>query len=504
MGDFIQKKAGGNMSNSHDDSMLNPPTSVIEQDFSVERIDIFLDNPSKYFNFSLTQMMGLSRTHLDSLHIAGLKRRFDQFRGTLPMLDKLANSEEISAINQLDDVLPLLFGHEVYKSYPASFLENGQYSQLTAWLNKLTTIDLSKIDVSSCRSIDDWLTTLSRESPMVVVHTSGTSGTLSFLPSTKSDWSRYIEQFAVLYFQRFGQSEPGPKVPLNIDCIYPFFRYGALSHIAINQAASDAVAGDESRFHTAYPGRLSADLLLLAAKRRAAKAKGLPDVEISPELAARRDEFDAQQRDMPNHIANFFDTLRTKLAGKQVFLVSASNMLHSLAVDGLKQGMKRIFSPNSVIATGGGGKGSVLPEDWQETIKAFFGAENLFVVFGMTEMLGQFITCEHGHYHAVPWIIPFILDADTNQPLPRQGTATGRFAFYDLLADTRWGGFISGDQVTLDWDSACPCGRTTPFIVGKIQRLSEVRADIGEEKINCAAAPDDYAKALDFVSESVV
>ena len=146
----------------------------------------------------------------------------------------------------------------------------------------------------------------------------------------------------------------------------------------------------------------------------------------------------------------------------------------------------------------------VLPDNWQETIKEFFGAENLFLVYGMTEMLCPFTSCEQGHYHSGPWVIPFILDPETNQLLPRKGIVSGRFAFYDLLPDTRWGGFISGDHVTFDWDTCCPCGRTTPFITGKIQRMSEIRPEESEEKINCAAAPEDYAKALEFVTEDSV
>jgi hypothetical protein len=123
-------------------------------------LDRFLEDPSAHFGHSLTRMMGNSRADIDSLQLAGLKRRFTQFRGRLPMLDKLAERQRIHSINQLDDVVPLLFGHEIYKSYPASLLEKHRFTELTRWLSKLTTLDLSKTDVSACHCIDDWLITM--------------------------------------------------------------------------------------------------------------------------------------------------------------------------------------------------------------------------------------------------------------------------------------------------------------------------------------------------------
>ena len=42
-----------------------------------------------------------------------------------------------------------------------------------------------------------------------------------------------------------------------------------------------------------------------------------------------------------------------------------------------------------------------------------------------------------------------------------------------------------------------------PHVVGNIRRLSETRGDQGEEKLSCAAAPDAYADALDFLNEGM-
>lgn len=136
------------------------------------------------------------------------------------MMDKLADLQNVNAIEKINDVLPLLFDHATYKSYPSSLLEKHKYPQLTTWLGKLTTIDLSTVDVSKCRSIDDWLITLNRETPLAVCHTSGTSGSMSFLPWSKVEWNQLLESFAMLYCEDYG---PQIRLPLDLDCIYPFF-----------------------------------------------------------------------------------------------------------------------------------------------------------------------------------------------------------------------------------------------------------------------------------------
>jgi hypothetical protein len=399
-------------------------------------------------------------------------------------------------------VVPVLFDHAIYKSYPTALLDQHRYADLTAWLNRLTTFDLSGLDVSACRSIDDWLLTLGRDTPLAVCHTSGTSGSLSFLPWAKSEWLRMFGAYPVLFFQEFGGPAVQLPVPLNLPCVYPFFRSGGMSHTVANDAIVQVIAGSEERFHAAYPARLSADLLLLGARLKAAGARGRVDLAAGPELAARRGEFEALQRDMPAHVARFFAEMRSRFAGQRVFVLATSNMLFTMAQNGLAQGISGVFAANSVVITGGGGKGLDLPADWRETVRRFLGVESIHDCYGMSEMAGQFISCELGHYHAVPWIVPFVLDPADGRPLPRRGRVSGRFAFYDLLAHSRWGGLVTGDGVTLDWDGGCPCGRTAPYLLRDIHRLSGAARDGEDDKVNCADTGETYAEALEFVGQT--
>ena len=58
----------------------------------------------------------------------------------------------ITELDAAEDVVPLLFQHSVYKSYPASLLERNRFTQLTKWLDRLTTHDLAGVAVGDCEA----------------------------------------------------------------------------------------------------------------------------------------------------------------------------------------------------------------------------------------------------------------------------------------------------------------------------------------------------------------
>jgi len=111
---------------------------------------------------------------------------------------------------------------------------------------------------------------------------------------------------------------------------------------------------------------------------------------------------------------------------------------------------------------GGGEKGVVLPDNAEQVIREFFGVDRMGSSYGMTEMNAMMIACDHGHYHVQPWVAVYQLDVETGRPLPRQGVQTGRAAFFDLTQDGTWGGIVTGDRITVDWDTPAPAGARRP------------------------------------------
>jgi hypothetical protein len=142
----------------------------------------------------------------------------------------------------------------------------------------------------------------------------------------------------------------------------------------------------------------------------------------------------------------------------------------------------------------------VLPENYMEVIKEFLGVDEIQEGYGMSEISAFHWACAEGRYHVQPWVIPFLLDPDTSEPLPREGRQTGRAAFYDFLNRSHWGGIISGDEVTVDWSTPCPCGLASVPIEHDIMRYSE-KQGVEDDRITCSATQEVNDEAVAFMRE---
>ena len=466
-----------------------------------QKTKLLLTNPAKLVNYSQLAWHQLPRAEVQAMQLCGLQQRFADLRERIPVLKKLADAEGIEHIEQLDDAVPLLFEHTVYKSYPPSLLEKRSFAQINKWLAKLVTPEIGEAvmaaDVSACQGLDDWFETMDKAVPALrISHTSGTSGTLSFLPHGVREFEKTFEIRRLFAWNMDGPDTPRPE----LHTAYPYYRKGYLSHVRANEFMIKVLLPDESHFHAAYPSTLSTDMLHLGAKIRAAYAKGTLDrLDISPELLARKKQFDELQMEAPQHLATFFERMASQLKGKQVYIGATWNLLHNMAKAGLECGLENVFHADSYISTTGGAKGVVQPEGWREDVLRFTGAKALHETYAMSEVIGgSHARCEHGHFHLAPTVIAYLLDPDTSKPLPREGRVTGRAAFFDLGADVRWGGFITGDEITIEWDKPCACGRPSQYVVGPIQRYSEKNG--GDDKITCAATEDSHRGAMDFLN----
>lgn len=466
-----------------------------------QQTHLLLNDPAALAGHCHHTWSQLPRAEVDALQLAGLKQRFGQMRERIPVLKKLADGEGVERIEQLDDVVPLLFEHTMFKSYPPSLLEKNNFAAINKWLSKLVTPEIAEAilaaDVSACQGLDDWFETMDRAVPQLCIsHTSGTSGTLSFLPNSIREYEKACEIRRLFAWKMSGPDSPRP----DMHTAYPYYRKGYLSHLRGNVVMMKLLLPSDANFHTAYPDTLSSSVLHLGARLRAAHAKGTLDrLAISPDMLAKKKAFDEQQARMPTDLSAFFERMATQLKGKRVYIGGTWNLLHNMAKAGLERGLENVFHPDSYIATTGGAKGVVQPEGWREEVLRFTGAQRINESYAMSEVVsGSHLRCEHGNYHFAHTAIPFVLDPETSKPMPREGRQTGRAAFFDLGADVHWGGFITGDEITVEWDAPCTCGRPSRYIVGGIQRYSEKNG--GDDKITCAASEQSHREAMDFLS----
>ncbi|HLY54570.1 MAG TPA: hypothetical protein VKS60_03370, partial [Stellaceae bacterium] len=172
------------------------------------------------------------------------------------------------------------------------------------------------------------------------------------------------------------------------------------------------------------------------------------------------------------------------------------NMFYDVAARSRGEPRRAVFSDDSVLQTGGGAKGMVPPADWKEVVAAFFGTK-IVMSYGMTELNGFSLQCDHGRYHVPPWVILTLLDPETSRPLPGNGVRTGRAAYFDISMQGAWGGLITGDRVTADWDTSCACGRSSIHLAMDVERYSALQG--GNDKITCAATPTAHAEAMDYL-----
>jgi len=460
----------------------------------------FASTPAEFFGHSWYAMHHVPVDELRHLQLSALRMRFAELRDAIPVLTTMADESAISAIESLDDVVPLLFQHSVYKSYPISLLVKNKFTALTRWLDRLTTADLRNVDVSGCDSIDSWLEILDTETDLRVMHTSGTSGIMSFLPRSTSEWD---QMYAALRCGLFQFSDPlgagGRHDNEYFNLIWPLYRHGRSAIMRMPEMGLTHLLGSEDRLHALRPGRMSSDAMFLAGRLRAAQARGeLDQLEINPALRARRADFEREQREMADSMPRFLDHVVEDLRGERVWLLATWNVLYSIAKAGLDKGLTNVFSTESLVTTGGGAKGAVIPDDWQDTVKTFMGVEQIQRSYVMSEITAMNKMCEHGRYHFEPWIIPFVLDPGDGRVLPREGEQTGRAAVFDLMPESYWGGFITGDEVTASFEE-CRCGRTTAHLAPTIERFSEKQG--GDDKITCLASEEAHRAALDFLSE---
>jgi hypothetical protein len=455
------------------------------------------DDISQFVYKSWDEMFSMSRQETEAFQLGAARRRFEALAPQVAALKDQADQNGVTKLNSLSDLIPLLFNHTVYKSYPMSLLEKNRFDMLTKWLSRTTSIDLSGVDVSKVDSIDDWMGALEAQTPLQMYHTSGTTGKLSFIPRTTLERDMMSHSYLHGFSRGFG-SEPSTRLghdDLRLPVIYPSSRHGRYVAQRMVKFMTEAVAPAPDQCYTLNDGTLSADLVSLSGRIRIAQAKGEVakfKMSESHRVAMKRYMEDIARR--PQEMSEFFNRMVDHLRGKRVFIFGTTNIIYQAAAAGLARGIDHVFTADSVACTGGGGKDVVLPPDWPQQIHKFTGIPHWRMNYAMTEMIGMFTGCPQGRYHATPYTIPFVLDPETGVELPRNGIQTGRLGLLDLLAQTYWGGIITGDMVTIDWDSGCPCGRKGAFFHDTIARYATNVT--GDDKITCAATIDNTDAAL--------
>src|SRR3546814_2531504 len=88
---------------------------------------------------------------------------------------------------------------------------------------------------------------------------------------------------------------------------------------------------------------------------------------LSPSLLARRDQFAILERERPRAMKEFLTNIQVRFGGRDVYLFGFWPLLSDWAEEGLAQGVRGLFGPNSVLVTGGGTKGRQFADGWRRS-----------------------------------------------------------------------------------------------------------------------------------------
>ncbi|MFW9991828.1 MAG: hypothetical protein ACFFD4_07190 [Candidatus Odinarchaeota archaeon] len=455
------------------------------------------NEPETWLSKSLEENFSLDSSELETLQLYWIKNRFNTLKTSVPALQALVEKQGVTDFQEINDFSTVLFTHKVYKSYPLNLVEKNRFDQLTKWVDKLTAHDLSSIDMKGVKTIDDWLARLD-ENGMFIFHTTGTTGKLSFLPRSVKEKSVWINAFYKYLEALTGDLEiKNTKMPV----FFPAYRTGRHVGARVLGYFGPELAGSEEEYHSLFNYPMSADFMSLAGRLRAAQARGdLKKLDMIRALVKSKGELIKMKKKRPQMMREFFNKMVQDYKGQRVFVMAPVTDLLQVALEGQKAGVSHVFAPNSVLLTGGGLKGFDAPDNWKQLLKDFYGVDRLYEGYGMTECISFNPICKHGNYHIFPWNIPFVLDEDGN-PLPRKGVQTGRIGFFDLLAETYWGGFLTGDKVTIHYRD-CGCGWKGHWVEDNITRFSDLSGE--DDKISCAGSQEAYNQFLDFVVDDTV
>jgi hypothetical protein len=448
--------------------------TIVGQLDAVEQLDRMLDDGSRDpFR---------PEEEVAPLQLEAARERFAQQRGRIRVLDARATDTGVDEIRTLADLVPLLFSHTTYKSYPETFIRKGRWAAMLTWLGTVSAYPLDDVDISNVNDIDDWIAALWKADHPVYV-SSGTSGKVSILPMSQLDrknigrfigrvlaWPDTVPQRNDYRFYQLGPAK-GPNRQIdNFTMLVERFadpskvRVISDEPLKISAISRAAELRQKMMEGTATPGEIEA-FELEAVERSAPMLGALRD--MAHEIVEQRHE-------------------KMMVYG---FWSQHWQILEEARKTGVGDGE---FHPDTVIGAGGGAKGFAMPDDFADQILRFYGDVRRHRGYSMTEMTQVFYQCPEGRYHRPAGIIPLVLDSTGERLAERDGDMVeGRFGYMDLNVEGRWGGLITGDKVQMDYGATCPCGRPGPTILDTIVRYK----DLGDEdKITCAGTFDAYVR----------
>ena len=417
---------------------------------------------------------------LRELQLRAAQELLEERIAQVPLLARRVASLNLTRLERFEDLVPLLFAHTTYKSYPQALIDQGKWDRLLAWLRTVAAFDPCGIDMHGVENIDQWIDRL-WAGGFEILATSGSSGRCSLIPRGPAD--RAVQRRQLQHAMAWGGLMPGER--------RAFFalapRRGPNMFIVVLEMLAEMYARpDAIHYLSDVPLKVSEVSRAAQLRKRMADGAAQPgEIEAFERELAERGRAGAAALERLADVLVAHRREPVYVSGQWAQHLSIIARARELGVgDGE-------FHPRSYVAAGGGVKAIKLPPDYKEQVRRFYGAVLSGRQYGMTEISQLSPACAHGRYHVPPAVVVLLVDGPGEALLNREeGVATGRFAFLDLAVQGRWGGLIAGDRVEVDF-SRCACGRIGPTIADTIERWAPPGED---DYIGCAGTLESYVR----------
>ncbi|WP_317931922.1 hypothetical protein [Halioxenophilus sp. WMMB6] len=442
----------------------------------VNRLTQLVDEDSRY---------DIPHHEVQYAQIAAINERFQSRKDQIKLLGHRADQSGIKEISRLEDVVPLLFPHTAYKSYPESFLINEKWDRLGRWLDTVATYRVPAINASTVTDIDDWVAQLQAGGHFVSC-SSGTTGKSAMLVASAQDMAWCRKEAITSYSWGSGVK---PNRDRRIMGLAP------VAQVPRNTATGDSYLSglqDPSLEPFAYP---VPPLTVGALTQMVVLRKAIADGTAKPGDLARYEATSAERTQSMDAAVGIAAQALVAYRDDKLHISGLWANLYAVAKAVRELGYSAIdFHPENSFYVGGGLKRAQLPDDYQTFVYETFNIapERNYQNYSMQELHSGMPRCqEGGRYHLPPWVVPLILNKTGDELLPiTEQEYEGRAAFFDLSIDGRWGGVISGDKVSIDF-RPCACGARSPSIRDNIVRYADLE---GDDKIGCAGTVDAYVR----------
>jgi hypothetical protein len=417
------------------------------------------------------------------MQLAAANERFQAQVDQIPLLKNRAESAGVTSIEKPEDVVPLLFAHNTYKTYAESWLTDGQWDRMAKWLSTTSTYSVDDADFSGVAGLDEWIHRLEAQG-RYVASSSGTTGKPALLSGTSHDLEFSAQGSVHDFTWSTGIEAANDRI---------FFGLGPRMDIAknerIRQALVDAFGSktEESYQLPVPPISTGSVMAMILLRRRIVEGAAAPSevAEFERLSSERMAGMEAAQEDA-------IDAL-IKARAEKLLISGFIPHVFPLALGVRERGYGGDDFADNALFTGGGLKGAQLPADYREVMFETFnlteGRVNHFS--SMQELGTSFPRCGSGRYHVPAWVMVLPLDTPGEVLLETsEGDIQARAAFLDLSLEGRWGGVISGDRVSVDF-GRCECGHEGPHFGADIVRFAELE---GGDKISCAGTIDAYIR----------